>query len=119
MKIEYRISDHSMFGYIGVQHRVSTGVEDGRRPTVLRLGQSRNSHKAVSAVANPQGMDGSIMVGPGETLKCRWPPLAIHLCLDDTVTQNLLFLEIIQLIPFLTHFVSQKMTRKSVTFELT
>jgi hypothetical protein len=57
-----------MLSNIGVQHRVSKGVEDGRRLSTLRASHSRNGHKAVSWVAHPQGVEGLGMAGQGETL---------------------------------------------------
>jgi hypothetical protein len=54
--------------------RVSDGVEDSRKlPT--RPPQKRP--KAVLGVARPQGIEGSGMAGPGETLRSLWIPLAI------------------------------------------
>jgi hypothetical protein len=51
-----------------VRRGVSKGVEDGRRPPVLRAGHLKNSCKAVSGVARSRGVEGSGMAGPGETL---------------------------------------------------
>jgi hypothetical protein len=53
---------------IGVRRGVSKGVEDGRRPPALRVGDLRNDRKAVSGVAPPQGIEGSGIAGPGEPL---------------------------------------------------
>jgi hypothetical protein len=43
--------------YIGVRRGVSKRVEDGRRLPALRVGPPRNGHKAVSGVAQPQGIE--------------------------------------------------------------
>jgi hypothetical protein len=56
---------------------VSKGVEDGRRLPALQVGHPRNSHKAVSGVSRPQGIDWLGMAGLGETLGSPWIPLAI------------------------------------------
>jgi hypothetical protein len=48
------------FSFISVWRGVSKGVEDGRRAPALWAGHS--------GVALPQGMEGSGMAGPGETL---------------------------------------------------
>jgi hypothetical protein len=48
---------------------VSKGVKYGCRPQVaLQAGHPRNSRKAVLGVSRPQGIEGSGMVDPGETL---------------------------------------------------
>jgi hypothetical protein len=63
---------------IDVRRGVSKRVEDGHRPATLQVGHPRNSHKAVSGVACPQGIEGLGMVGPGETSGNPWPPLPIY-----------------------------------------
>jgi hypothetical protein len=50
-----------------VRRGVSKGKEDGRRPSALRA-KRPNGHKAVWGVARPQGIYGSGMAGPHETL---------------------------------------------------
>jgi hypothetical protein len=70
---------------IGVRHGVSKMVEDVCRPPALRAGHPPDSCKAVSGVARPQGIEGSSMAGPGETLGSPWPPLAIRPCLWASV----------------------------------
>jgi hypothetical protein len=47
------------------------------------VGHPKNDRKAVSAVARPQGIEGSGMAGPGKTLGSPWPPLAIRSCYED------------------------------------
>jgi hypothetical protein len=61
-----------------VRRGVSKTVADGGRPPGLRAGHYRNGRKAVSGVAWPQGIEGSGMAGPGETLGSPWIPLAIQ-----------------------------------------
>jgi hypothetical protein len=65
---------------IGVRRWVSERVEDGCRPPTLWAGYPRNGSKAILELARPQGIEGSGMAGPDETLGSPWPPLAIHLC---------------------------------------
>jgi hypothetical protein len=60
---------------MGVRRGVSIGVEDDRRPPALRV-----ALWVVLRVAHPQGIEGSGMAGPGETLGSPWPPLAIRPC---------------------------------------
>jgi hypothetical protein len=60
-----------------VRRGVSKGVKDGCRPPALQAGHPRNAHKAVLGVAYPQGVEGSGMVSPGETLGSPWISLAI------------------------------------------
>jgi hypothetical protein len=80
-----RFSFFFLFGTVwyhpgmGARRGVSKEVEDGRRSPALRVGHPWNSHKAVSGVACPQGVEGSGMAGPGETLGSPWPPIAIRL----------------------------------------
>jgi hypothetical protein len=51
-----------------LKHRSTALVVQKGRRRPQATGHSWNSHKAVSGVARPQGIDGSGMVGPGETL---------------------------------------------------
>jgi hypothetical protein len=62
---------------MGGRSGVSKAVEDSRSPPALRVGHPEKGRKAVSWVACPQGVEGSGMAGPGETLESPWPPLAI------------------------------------------
>jgi hypothetical protein len=68
-----------------IWHGVSKGVEDGRRMPTLWAGHPRNSHKAVSGMACPQGIKGSGMAGLGETLGSLWIPLAIRAWVKEVV----------------------------------
>jgi hypothetical protein len=52
----------------------SKGEEDGRRPPTQWAGYPPNGRKAVWAVARPQGVEGSGMAGPVETLGSLWIP---------------------------------------------
>jgi hypothetical protein len=74
---------------IGIRRGVSKGVEDSRSPPALWVGQPWNSHKAVSGVASPQGVEVSGMAGQGETLGSPWPPLAIRSCWKDPGDKSL------------------------------
>jgi hypothetical protein len=51
-----------------VQHRLSKGVKDGRRPPARWAGHPQMGVLAVSGVARPQGVEGLGIVAPGETL---------------------------------------------------
>jgi hypothetical protein len=53
---------------LGAGRGVSKGVEDSCSPPALRASHTGNRRKGVSGVARPQGVDGSSMVGPVETL---------------------------------------------------
>jgi hypothetical protein len=66
----------SRIAIISVRHGVSKGVKDGIRPPALQVDHPMNSCMAVSGVARLQGVKGSGMAGPGETLGSPWPPLA-------------------------------------------
>jgi hypothetical protein len=70
------------------RHGVSKGVEDSRRPPALQAGHSRNSHKAVSGVARPQGIEGLGMVGPGDTLGSPWIPLGLAIRVLFSIDMN-------------------------------
>jgi hypothetical protein len=59
----------------GVRFGVSKGVEDDRRPPALQVGR-----KAVSGMDHLQGVEGSGMAGPGETLESPWIPFAVRAC---------------------------------------
>jgi hypothetical protein len=61
-----------------VRRGVSKGVEESRRPPALWAVHPRNGRKAFSGVARPQGLEGSGLAGPGETLGNPWIPLAIR-----------------------------------------
>jgi hypothetical protein len=67
-----------------LHRRTAWGVQGGRRrPQAARPvgGQAgRPPHMAVSGVAQPQGVEGSGMADPGETLGSPWPPHAICPC---------------------------------------
>jgi hypothetical protein len=71
----------SPFAIRTVRRGVSKGVKDSRRPPALQAGHPINGHKTVSGVACPQGVEGSSMAGPGETLGSLWTPLAIRLAI--------------------------------------
>jgi hypothetical protein len=64
-----RVVDVISMKAIGVRRGVSKGVEDGHfkggPPTAL-------------------GIEKLGMAGPGETLGCPWPPLAIRPCIDGS-----------------------------------
>jgi hypothetical protein len=61
-----------------LQRGLSKGVKYGRRLPAMQAGHSQNGHKAVSGVVHPQGIKGSGMEGPGETLASLWIPLAMR-----------------------------------------
>jgi hypothetical protein len=61
--------------YRGVWCGVPKRVEDSCKP--LSCGQA-TPEKAISGAAHPQGLEGSGMAGPDETLESPWPPLAIR-----------------------------------------
>jgi hypothetical protein len=61
-----------------VQRGVSKGVEDNPKPPALWAGYLRNGRKALLGVAHRQGIKGSGMVCPGETLGSLWISLAIR-----------------------------------------
>jgi hypothetical protein len=54
------------------------GVKDSRLLPALWAGHPRNDHKTILGVARPQGVEGSGMAGPAETLGSLWIPLAIR-----------------------------------------
>jgi hypothetical protein len=62
---------------------VFKGVNDDRRPPALQAGHPRTDRKAVSRVAPQQGVEGSGMAGPGETLESPWIPLSIQAWLQE------------------------------------
>jgi hypothetical protein len=65
VSFSFRFSEiyHALVSSTGIRRGVSKRVEDGRRPPALRAGHPQNSHKAVSRVACPQGLEGSSMAG--------------------------------------------------------
>jgi hypothetical protein len=78
LRVAFKIGGDLGPGNRSVWRGVSKGVEDGRRPPALRAGHPRNGRKAASGVARPQGVEGSGMAGPGETLGSPWIHLAIR-----------------------------------------
>jgi hypothetical protein len=61
-----KLSDEIMYVFsLGVRRGVSKGVEDDLT--------------AISGVARPQGVEGLVIEGPGETLGSPWPLHAIRL----------------------------------------
>jgi hypothetical protein len=73
LRIHVTCSDFSEREYLldpGIHRRTAWGVQKGKR---RRQGHPRNGRKAVSVVARPQGIEGSGMAGPVETLGSPWP----------------------------------------------
>jgi hypothetical protein len=70
-----------------VRRGVSKGATGHRLPA-LRVGHPRNGLKAVSGVARPQGIEGSGIAGPGETLRSPCTPLAIRACSSPTLSPH-------------------------------
>ena len=71
-------------GYLSHPHTVWGVQRCRRRP---QTAHPWNGRKAVSGVAHLQGVEGSGMAGPGETLGSPWPPLALHPCsLGDAIS---------------------------------
>jgi hypothetical protein len=63
------------------QRRMACGVQKGKRwPQATR---------PVSGMARQQGVEGSGMAGPGDTLGSPWPPLAIRPCTTLPLTRTL------------------------------
>jgi hypothetical protein len=63
------------------QARTGRSIQGGGRrcrPPALQAGHPPNGLKAIWEVARPQGVEGSGMAGPGETLGSPWIPLPVR-----------------------------------------